>query len=214
MAKYKKYYKNPTLQLTLAGVLFLIAWGFSRLAPMTSIEIWLFNLIYGLPNFLQPFFITITQFGNIYFLAFVVMFFMFKQRYHVAIRLLLSGALAYLVTGVAKDLWGRERPYELLANTVSRELYVRGPGFPSGHMALATAIGLTLAHYVPKKYHYIIWLLIAGVGISRIYLGVHAPLDILGGFAIGWAAYSIFMHVKIYNNFTSKQSSKVLTKKR
>jgi membrane-associated phospholipid phosphatase len=32
-----------------------------------------------------------------------------------------------------------------------------------------------------------------------MYLGVHTPLDIVGGFAIGWGAYALFRHVRLYD---------------
>ena len=91
-----------------------------------------------------------------------------------------------MITGVAKDLWGRARPNELLLDVVNLDYIVRGPGFPSGHMALATALAFTIGHYLPKKYHWVPIVWIVGVGLSRMYLGIHAPLDIVGGFAIGW----------------------------
>ena len=73
-------------------------------------------------------------------------------------------------------------------------------GYFSGHavssMATAVFIGLTLKH----KYYYLIFILLFWafiIGYSRIYVGVHYPLDVLtgmivGGF-IGWLFYRIQM---------------------
>lgn len=173
---------------------------------MSAWEISLFQSVYGLPDFLHPIFFVVTQFGSIYVLALLLVLYLVKRHYHIVLRLLLTGTLAYLISGVAKDLWGRARPTELLFNVVNLDYTVRGPGFPSGHMALATALAFTLGHYLPKKYHWVPIVWIIGVGLSRMYLGVHAPLDILGGFAIGWGAYALFRHVRLYDiNFSRRR---------
>lgn len=190
---------HPIVQLVIALVIFTITVLASRDTIITDWEIAVFNLIYGLPSFLHPVFFVITQTGSIYVLAFLLMLFIFKKHYHVVTRLLMTGTLAYLLAGVAKDLWGRARPTDYLIDIVNLDYVVRGPGFPSGHTALATALALTLGHYTPRKYHWIIALWIIGVGLSRIYLGVHFPLDIIGGFAIGWASYALFRNIRLYD---------------
>ncbi|MEX2014962.1 MAG: phosphatase PAP2 family protein [Candidatus Saccharimonadales bacterium] len=211
MKKIKKNTKkhpkiDPTLQLFLALGLFIISVIASRGAQMSAWEISLFQSVYDLPDFLHPVFFVITQFGSIYVLALLLILYLARKHYHIVLRLLLTGTLAYLLTGVAKDLWGRARPTELLLDIVNLDYIVRGPGFPSGHMALAAALALTIGHYLPKKYHWIPIVWIVGVGLSRMYLGVHAPLDIVGGFAIGWGAYALFRHVRLYDiNFSRRR---------
>ncbi len=202
----KPFYLSPTHQLLLAIALFILVAAASRGADMTAWEVSVFNFIYGLPGFLQPFFFTITQAGSIHAAGILLVIFLLKKRHNAVIRLLLTAALAYLATGFAKDIWGRMRPNELLIDVVNLDYTVRGPGFPSGHMALATALALTVGRYLPKKYRWVIPVWIVGVGLSRVYLGIHAPLDIIGGFAIGWAAYALFCHVRIYNLVSSNKS--------
>lgn len=197
---------NPTFQIFMAIGLFAVAVAASRGVQMSSWEESLFHLIYNLPNSLHfPFFV-ITQLGSIYMLALLAALYLVKRHYHIVLRLMLTGTLAYLLSGVAKDLWGRARPHELLMDVTSLDYIVRGPGFPSGHMALATALALTIMHYLPKKYQWVPIAWIVGVGLSRMYLGVHAPLDIVGGFAIGWACYALFRHVRLYDiHFSTKK---------
>lgn len=203
----KKLRIGPTHQLFLAIVLFVIATAASRGTDMPSWEISLFQVIYGLPGFLQPFFFVVTQSGSIHFAGVLVIIYLLKKRYHVATKLLLAGMLAYLATGIAKDMWGRLRPHELLADVVTLDYVVRGPGYPSGHVALAAALALTVGRYLPKKHHWVVPVWIIGVGFSRIYLGVHAPLDVIGGFAIGWASYALLCHLRIYNLFNGHKKS-------
>lgn len=61
-----------------------------------------------------------------------------------------------------------------------------GAGFPSGHVMVVTIILLTFMPYLPKMWRWILPIVgITAVSWSRMYLGLHAPLDIIGGFAIG-----------------------------
>lgn len=199
---------SPTIQLFLAIGLFGVAVLASNGEQMTAWEITIFQAIYGLPGFLHGFFLAITNLGSIYMLGLLLLLYLAKWHYHVVLRLLMTGTLAYVVSGVAKDLWGRARPFELLTDVVSLDYIVRGPGFPSGHMALAVALALTVGHYLPKKYHWVVPIWIVGVGLSRVYLGVHAPLDIVGGFAIGWGSYALFRHVRLYDITFHRESAK------
>ena len=58
--------------------------------------------------------------------------------------------------------------------------------FPSGHTVAIIAAAAPLALWLDKRTGYVLFsLLIAVVGISRLWLGVHHPVDILGGIAVG-----------------------------
>lgn len=205
--KTKTHRIDPSKQLIAATALFVLAALLSRGADMTAWEEAVFLALYNTPQFLHPLFFAVTQAGSVYFFGLLLVIFLLFGRHQSTVRLLLTGALAYLVTGLAKDLWGRTRPHELL-DIAYLDYTVRGPGFPSGHMALATALALTVARYLPPKYRWLIPVWIIGVGWSRVYLGLHAPLDILGGFAIGWAAYALFCHVRIYNRSNRPNKSR------
>lgn len=162
-------------------------------------EVSLFNFVYKWPDFLHPIFFGVTQAGSIHALGVLLLVFLLIQRYNLVLRLLLTSTLAYLVTGFAKDIWGRARPHEFLMNVVNLDYTVRGPGFPSGHMALATAMALVIGYHTPRRYRWLLVVMLVLIGLSRMYLGIHAPLDIVGGFAIGWASYALVRHVRIYN---------------
>lgn len=199
---------NPTQQFILAICLFVAAVLLSRGADMPKWEVSMFYAFFNLPELLFWPFIVITQLGSFYILLLLAAVYFFWKRYHIVLRLLLTGFLAYIATGFAKDIWGRGRPFDLLPDVAHLEYVVRGPGFPSGHMALAVALALTIGHYAPKKYQWVVVVWIVGVGLSRMYLGVHTPLDIVGGFAIGWAAYALFRHVRLYDTVYSRKKSK------
>lgn len=188
--------KNYRVQFAAALALFVVSAYMASSQTLGDLETNIFNTIYYNPPFLRPAFLLITQAGSIIVLMLLAALYFLKRYYHVVIRLLMSGLLAYLLAGVAKDLYGRPRPADLL-DIVVHDLYVHGPGFPSGHVALATAIFLTLGRYMPRKYLWTVPVGIILVAWSRVYLGAHAPLDLVGGFAIGWVSVLLFRNVKL-----------------
>lgn len=204
---------HPSVHVVLAFLLFLVSLIVSRSSEILSWEETLFLWIYNWPSFVTPLFFAITQFGSIYILALITAGLAIKKKFNMLIRLLLASLLAYEISGFAKDLWGRTRPNELLMDVVNRD-YFRGPGFPSGHVALATAMAFVVGHYLPKKYHWLVPVWIIGVALSRIHLGIHAPLDVVGGFAIGWFSYMLFRHVRLFPvSFGKRKPKKTKTKK-
>lgn len=172
----------PVLLGSVAG-LFVSAWLAKR-GRLVLGEEHMLALIYGLPEGLRLFFLTVTFLGSAWILAVVLIALLIKERFDIALRVMTAGIGAYTVVGFAKEFVSRPRPGEL-ADLLQRELLVFGYGFPSGHTALATAIAFVLAAYLPKKRRFIVPVWIGLVAISRLYLGVHAPLDIVGGFCIG-----------------------------
>lgn len=188
---------SPRWQLAFAILLFIVSAALVHNRDMAAWEISIFNGLYNLPSPFTAFFSVITHFGNIYILLGLSLLLLAKRYYHMTVRLLFVGSIAYLLTGVMKDLIGRGRPAEYITDLVYKDTVVRGSGFPSGHMALATALLLTISLYLPPKYKWVAPVGIILVGLSRIQLGVHGPMDVVGGFAIGWAAVALFKFVEI-----------------
>lgn len=66
-------------------------------------------------------------------------------------------------------------------------------GFPSGHAQVATAMWLWLAYEIKRPWAWIVAaIIVAGVGFSRIYLGVHDVEDVLAGTLLGLASVVIY----------------------
>ena len=66
--------------------------------------------------------------------------------------------------------------------------------FPSGHTATAVAGAIVLSVFAPRAAP-LFALLAAGVAYSRLYVGAHYPLDVVGGAAIGAATSLLLLAV-------------------
>ena len=122
----------------------------------------------------------------------VLAFLMHGRRRH---ALVLAGTvlLAEISSDLAKGFYARPRP-----DLVPHGSYVYSASFPSGHSALSAATFLTLAVLIaslePNRgtkamvFALAVALVIA-IGVSRVYLGVHWPSDVLAGWCLGaaWA---------------------------
>jgi undecaprenyl-diphosphatase len=96
--------------------------------------------------------------------------------------------LADLIAGVSSALLrhaiGRERP-PLRFPDPHPLVHVPGnPSFPSGHAATSFACAATLAWLTPLS-PVALYALAALIAFSRVYVGVHYPLDVIGGAALG-----------------------------
>ncbi len=96
-----------------------------------------------------------------------------------------SVGIAGLISYAIKNIGLIPRPYEVDARII--QLSVGGGfSFPSGHTTEAFASAAALSFLLPKPKYFLPFFFWASlVGLSRIYLGVHYPFDVLGGVAIG-----------------------------
>ena len=98
-----------------------------------------------------------------------------------------AAGAAWVLANVAKVVADRPRPYNVMADAVLRQQPAHGTSFPSSHTAVTLAVVIALVPFLTRL------LAAAGityaglVGWSRVYLGVHYPLDVLAGAGIGMA---------------------------
>jgi membrane-associated phospholipid phosphatase len=93
---------------------------------------------------------------------------------------------AYRLDNVWKALVERPRPTGLVDDLHVRD-DLSGFGFPSGHTTMAFALATLLHPVLPTRWRPVVWVLAAGVGLGRMYVGVHWPADVVGGAALGVA---------------------------
>ena len=174
-----------TIALLCAVVVFWLAASQITTKGMTGWERHVFDAIYNLPTSLKPYFLGITQAGSVLMVVLVCGVLLLTRHRLQAIRVLLLSAVTFAVVLIAKHFFARPRPNLLLSYVTQRGPHEADYGFPSAHAAIAMAIGIVLLPLLPRKAWWLVFTAVLLVGASRVYLGVHAPLDIIGGFAVG-----------------------------
>lgn len=101
-------------------------------------------------------------------------------------------AASWTVAEGAKYLFNRARPFMWDTGIAPLTKTPSSSSFPSGHAATAAAGALTLSFLYPP---FTPLLVLAGllVVLSRVYLGVHFPFDVLAGVAIGTATSGVVL---------------------
>lgn len=115
-------------------------------------------------------------------------------RRETAARVGSGGFCAWLFCKLVKRLIGRGRPEAHLANVRVRGQAQTGLGYPSGHTAVATTMALIAGRGSPRATAGFL-LPATAVAFSRMYVGAHLPLDIVGGAAIGVATGTATNHL-------------------
>ncbi|SFD10182.1 phosphatase PAP2 family protein [Tropicimonas isoalkanivorans] len=121
------------------------------------------------------------------------LFFLLSGRYRSALYMLVVIGGGVTVSNTAKGIFSRPRP-----DLVPHGSIVHTASFPSGHSMMAAVVYLTLAVMVARilpEMRLKIYVLSVAVfvtvmvGVSRVYLGVHWPTDVLAGWLAGasWA---------------------------
>ena len=100
----------------------------------------------------------------------------------VAVCSLLLGALITNVT--LKPLVDRVRPYDYSDAIIPLGRIPVEASFPSGHTSASFACALIYVRMLPKKYGIPLVVLATLIALSRLYLCVHFPTDVIGGFLV------------------------------
>jgi undecaprenyl-diphosphatase len=144
----------------------------------------------------------ITKFGNTMTILIVVIILMIILNKKEGIMLGISTVDTVLINQIIKYIIRRPRPSHL------RLIKQGGYSFPSGHAMISIAVYGFLIYIINKKIEnkklkiiltVLLTLLIILIGISRIYVGVHYPSDIIAGYSISLAI--LILNITLCNKY-------------
>ena len=160
-------------------------------------------------------FFTFIGSGNaIFVIAVVVMFFLYMVLHHRSELLFFSIVIIFtsILNQMLKDFFHRARP------DFHRLVEIGGYSFPSGHamsaMAVYGALAFLLWRHIPTRLGRTILIILSAImifmiGISRVYLGVHYPSDIIGGYFASalWLTIAIWFYQRYKERRFNKKKS-------
>lgn len=150
----------------------------------------------------------VTALGSMIVLSFVVVvgaaYFLASARYRLAGLLVGSSLAATGYSTLLKLIFDRPRP-----DIIDHGMATFTASFPSGHALLSAAILLTNGGLLAfaareRRERWVIGIaaiaLTTAVGLSRVFLGVHWPSDVLAGWLFGtvWASLTLLMAKTLY----------------
>ncbi|MBH9964668.1 phosphatase PAP2 family protein [[Bacillus] enclensis] len=206
----------------------IFTWGF-----VSILEEWKENEIAGFDNgvfdivhsFISPKLTTlmtsITFLGGVKWLSIctvgIVIVLLFMKKYPLALFVALTVGLGAAFNWLLKWIFKRDRP------DIEALIEQGGYSFPSGHsmgsFIFYGAAAFMLFRALDKRlYKWIcvvfLSLLIISIGLSRVYLGVHYPSDIIAGFTAGgaWLTLCMSVYIYFYKRSDWKYKNKQMTK--
>jgi undecaprenyl-diphosphatase len=171
---------------------------FQKLSFLTSpftTRLMLFFTFFGSNKFLFPAYTLITAY-----------FLFYKKNMAIALNIAAIGISSAIVLNLVKDIFRRTRPFDPLIPNVN------GFSFPSGHSFSAFTFGGILIYIlwqsdIKKGWKYVWSILLilfsSCIAFSRVYLHVHYPSDVIGGFCLSmlWLSISFLILNKITARF-------------
>jgi membrane-associated phospholipid phosphatase len=157
-----------------------------------SWEIWLIQSLQNTGEWLKPVmeFFTVLGLPQVYMVMVSIVYWSLDRK--LGLRLAIFLPLVSSVNSLLKLVFHAPRPY-WVSSDIKAIHASNGFGMPSGH-AQASIVWLLAGSYLRKKWFWITAVLLTFlIGLSRPFLGVHSPAQVIAGWAIGIAVMICFL---------------------
>lgn len=147
---------------------------------------------------------------TLFFAIMIPLVFLFVSQ-RIAFQLFYITTLSLIINKILKYTFMMPRPSQI--DPTIGMLHPETPAFPSGAAQTAAILaGIVFVETKNRYYRILILLFSAVLCLSRVYLGVHFPMDIVGGLFVGSLLVLVYKYVfPLYNLLTYKQKIIVLS---
>jgi undecaprenyl-diphosphatase len=178
---------DPRVRLTAGLAVILATASAARRGRISRCEATAFRTVNDLPDGLYPPAWVIMQLGTLGAAPAAAGAAWLAGDRKLAGRLLVGGTSTWALSKLVKRIVRRPRPATLLPGTHRRGRDAAGLGYLSGHAGVAVALGAAAVPRLGPAGRALTLGAIPAVGLTRIYVGAHLPLDTAGGAALGLA---------------------------
>jgi membrane-associated phospholipid phosphatase len=177
----------PRVQLGVGVAALLATAGAVRHDRVGPRELWTFRVVNDLPDSAYPPAWAVMQLGAFGAIPAAAAAAWLSGDRELAGRLLVGGTGTWALAKAVKQIVRRPRPATLLPVVRRRGRDASGLGYLSGHAGVAVALGAAALPRLGPSGRALTLTAIPLVGLTRVYVGAHFPLDIAGGAALGLA---------------------------
>src|SRR3989344_3197639 len=159
--------------------------------PEEQLE-WVSKVVCSRTDWLDPLFIFLNYFDSAYFIFVLIPFIWIGFSYRFGLKLFYIVALSGFLNVCLKNGIGWPRPTHDCPGIGLFDFH--SFGFPSGGAQTAALLGTLLIYYWKSRRAWAVGgIYISLIGFSRVYLGAHYPLDVLGGWTLGFLLAYFFI---------------------
>ena len=189
---------------------------------MTAINAFDYNILSWIQDGLHsaaatPIVTFITHLGDkgILWILLTIALICFRKTRKMGMACLISMVIGLVVTNLVIKNWAaRPRPYDFFEDLTLIIERQHDFSFPSGHSTNSFACAWVIFRMAKKRYGVPALILAILIALSRLYVGVHYPTDVLAGAAIGILSAEIAMpvvkllrrRIPAFKRFTSKKA--------
>ena len=173
----------------------ILEWGLDVIRIIQQVQNPLLNSI----------FLAITSLGSSMSFLLVLPLLFWCVDYNLGVRLTVLCCISSFCNFFLKDFFSQPRPFELDPGVAIGT--ARGYGLPSGHAQGSLVLWGIIAVWAKKNWCWLLAIIVVAlIGFSRVYLGVHFPTDVLAGWAMGivFLAFYLVLQPKIESWITSQ----------